>query len=47
MRGVIEVTFDVPIGRVIEDLLPILDCSLEGDWKGRFTIFLFRLVGFD
>ncbi|MBD2177846.1 DUF5615 family PIN-like protein [Pseudanabaena sp. FACHB-1998] len=35
MTGVIEVTFDAPIGRVIEDLLVILDCSLEGELEGQ------------
>ncbi|PZU95271.1 MAG: hypothetical protein DCE90_12995 [Pseudanabaena sp.] len=35
MTGVIEVTFDAPIGRVIEDLLFILDCSLEGELEGQ------------
>lgn len=35
MRGVIEVTFDAPIGRVIEDLLLILACSLEGELEGQ------------
>jgi len=35
MTGVIEVTFDAPIGRVIEDLLLILDCSLSGELEGQ------------
>ncbi len=35
MTGVIEVTFDSSIGRVIEDLLFILDCSLEGELEGQ------------
>jgi predicted nuclease of predicted toxin-antitoxin system len=35
MTGVIEVTFDASIGRVIEDLLLILDCSLEGELEGQ------------
>lgn len=35
MTGVIEVTFDASIGRVIEDLLFILDCSLEGELEGQ------------
>lgn len=35
MTGVIEVTFDAPIGRVIEDLLLILDCSLAGELEGQ------------
>jgi hypothetical protein len=35
MTGVIEVTFDASIGRVIEDLLFILDCSLDGELEGQ------------
>jgi Domain of unknown function (DUF5615) len=35
MPGVIEVTSDVPIGRVIEDLLLLLSCSSEGELEGQ------------
>ena len=35
MTGVIEVTFDASIGQVIEDLLLILNCSLEGELEGQ------------
>ena len=39
MTGVIEVTFDASIGRVIEDLLFILDCSLDGELEGQIYYF--------
>jgi predicted nuclease of predicted toxin-antitoxin system len=35
MPGVIEVTSDAPIGRVIEDILVVLVCSLEGELEGQ------------
>jgi hypothetical protein len=35
MPGVIEVTFDAPIGRAIEDILLLLECSLEGELAGK------------
>lgn len=35
MPGVIEVTSDAPIGRVIEDILVLLACSLEGELEGQ------------
>ena len=35
MPGVIEVTSDAPIGRVIEDLLLLQECSLEGELEGQ------------
>jgi predicted nuclease of predicted toxin-antitoxin system len=35
MPGVIEVTSDTSIGRVIEDILVILECSLEGELEGQ------------
>lgn len=31
MPGVIEVTSDAPIGRVIEDIILLLSCSLDGE----------------
>ena len=31
MTGVLEVTFDAPIGKAIEDILLIFACSLEGE----------------
>jgi len=35
MAGVIEVTFDAPIGKAIEDILLIYSCSLEGELDGQ------------
>lgn len=35
MPGVIEIHTDVPIGRVIEDLLMILECSTPEDIEGQ------------
>ncbi len=35
MPGVIEVTSDAPIGRVIEDIILLLSCSLDGELEGQ------------
>lgn len=35
MPGVFEVSLDVPIGRAIEDILLLAECSLEGEWEGQ------------
>lgn len=35
MPGVIEVTSDAPIGRVIEDILLLLACSTDGELEGQ------------
>jgi predicted nuclease of predicted toxin-antitoxin system len=35
MPGVVEVTADAPIGRVIEDILVLLMCTLEGELDGQ------------
>ncbi len=35
MPGVFEVNRAAPIGRVIEDLLLIAECSLEGEWENQ------------
>ena len=35
MPGVFEITFDAPIGRVIEDILILQECSLEGELAGQ------------
>jgi Domain of unknown function (DUF5615) len=39
MPGVIEVSLDAPIGRVIEDILLLLECSLEGELEGQVQYF--------
>lgn len=35
MPGVIEVTSDASIGKVIEDILILLSCSLDGELEGQ------------
>lgn len=35
MPGVFEVSRDVPIGRAIEDILLLAECSQEGEWEGQ------------
>ena len=35
MAGVFEVPSTLSIGRAIDDLLLILECSLEGEWQGQ------------
>ena len=35
MPGVFEVSSSVPIGRAIDDLLLIVECSIEGEWEGQ------------
>jgi Domain of unknown function (DUF5615) len=34
MPGVFELAQDVPIGRTIEEVLILAECSLEGEWEG-------------
>jgi hypothetical protein len=35
MPGVFEVNRKVPIGVAIEDILLIVECSLQGEWEGQ------------
>jgi len=35
MPGVFEVSPGLPLGQVIDDLLLIVECSLEGEWEGQ------------
>ena len=35
MPGVFEVSLDVPIGRAIEDILLVAQCSHEDEWEGQ------------
>ena len=35
MPGVFEVPNTVSIGRAIDDLLLVIECSLEGEWEGQ------------
>lgn len=35
MPGVFEINQSIPIRGVIEDILLIVECSLEGEWEGQ------------
>ena len=35
MPGVFEVSRSVPVGRAIDDLVLIAECSLLGEWEGQ------------
>ena len=35
MPGVFEVSPGVAIGRAIDDLVLIAECSIEGEWEGQ------------
>ncbi len=35
MPGVFEVNLDVPVGRMIEEVLMLAECSVEGEWEGQ------------
>jgi hypothetical protein len=35
MPGVFEVSRNVPVGRAIEDILLLAECSLDGEWEGQ------------
>lgn len=35
MPGVFEVNRTAPIGQAIEDILLLVECSLEGEWEGQ------------
>lgn len=35
MPGVIEVSTDAPVGRVIEDVLVLVECGQEGELEGQ------------
>ena len=35
MPGVFEVSRAVPVGRAIEDILLLTECSLENEWSGQ------------
>jgi hypothetical protein len=35
MPGVIEIVTDAPIGRVIEDMLILIECSQEEELEGQ------------
>ena len=35
MPGVFEVSQYLPIGQVVEEILLLAECSLEGEWEGQ------------
>jgi hypothetical protein len=35
MPGVFEITRKVPIGKAIEEILILAECSVEGEWEGQ------------
>jgi hypothetical protein len=35
MPGVFEVSRTVPMSQAIEDILLLVDCSLDGEWEGQ------------
>ena len=35
MPGVFEVPQSLPVGRAIDDILLIAECSIEGEWEGQ------------
>jgi hypothetical protein len=35
MPGVFEVSRGLPIGRIVEDILLLAECSSEGEWEGQ------------
>jgi hypothetical protein len=35
MPGVVEVKRELPVGRAIEEILLLAECSLEGEWEGQ------------
>jgi hypothetical protein len=35
MSGVFEVSRDIPMSVVIEDLILLTECSLENEWEGQ------------
>jgi hypothetical protein len=42
MPGVFELAQDVPIGRAIEEILLLAECSLEGEWEGQIRFLPLR-----
>lgn len=42
MPGVFEVSIDLPLGRAIEDILLLTECSLKGEWEAQIRYIPFR-----
>ena len=40
MPGVFEVSISLSVARAIDDLLLIVECSLEGEWEGQVRYLL-------
>lgn len=39
MPGLVEASRELPIGKVIQDILLLAECSREGEWEGQ-TMYL-------
>ncbi len=39
MPGVFEISRDIPIAMIIEDILLVAECSLENEWEGQSPVF--------
>ncbi|SRR5581483_10507515 len=42
MPGIVEASRDVPIGKAIEDILILAECSREGEWEGQIIYLPLR-----
>jgi len=42
MPGLFEVNRRVPVGLVIEEIILIVECSLEGEWEGQVRFLPLR-----
>jgi len=42
MPVVFEVSWGIPIGTIIEDLLLLTECSEEGEWEGQICYLPLR-----
>jgi predicted nuclease of predicted toxin-antitoxin system len=39
MPGLVEIRRNLPIGKVIDDLILFIECSNEGEWEGKVIYF--------
>jgi hypothetical protein len=42
MPGVVEASRELPIGKAIEDILLLVECSQEGEWEGQIIYLPLR-----
>ena len=42
MPGVFEISRAIPIGAVIDDLLLLAECSIDGEWEGQIRYLPLR-----